>query len=70
MDEYSKMLSESCEELYKDMDFLVTELIQARREHNEFLERSVHLLMEGIVCASMQQLRCVIDYLEGGEVTL
>ena len=64
MDEYRKMLSKSCEVLYRDMDLLVTKLLQARREHNESLERSVHILMEGMVCASMQQLRCVMDYLK------
>lgn len=65
--EYKTQLKESTEELYSEMDGIITKLLQARFEHNEPAERNIHILMERMTIQAMQQLRCLIDYLEENE---
>ena len=65
--EYKTQLKESTEELYSEMDGIITKLLQARFEHNEPAERTIHILMERMIVQAMQQLRCLIDYLEEKE---
>lgn len=65
--EYKTKLKESTEELYGEMDGIIIKLLQARLDHNESAERTIHILMEGMIVQAMQQLRCLIDYLEKEE---
>lgn len=64
---YKTRLKESTEELYGEMDGIITKLLHARLDHNESAERTIHILMEGMIVQAMQQFRCLIDYLEEKE---
>lgn len=63
-DEHKTKLIESTKQLQFDIDDCITKLIKSRLdEDNE--EKCVALLrMESLLCATMQQLQCHIDYLE------
>lgn len=63
-DNYKTKLIESTKQLQFDIDDCITKLIKSRLDEDN-VEKCVALLrMESLLCATMQQLQCHIDYLE------
>lgn len=55
----------SSEILYRDIDKCISDLLQARKEHDPIQEEGVRIRMESLMVGTMQQLDCIIDYLKG-----
>ena len=65
-DQRRDSLKKSTEELYRNIDRCITNLFDARR-YKDGTEPEVLTRMETLMTAALQQLRCVIDYLEEEE---
>lgn len=53
----------STRELYHDIDRCITNLVDSRR-YRDGHEQEVLTRMESLMVATLQQLDCIIDYLE------
>ena len=56
----------STQKLYRDIDRCITNLVDARRYKDGRVQDVLHH-MESLMTAALQQLGCVIDYLEEEE---
>lgn len=54
--------------LYRDIDWCICDLIEARQHHDTIQEERARIRMESLMVRTMQQLDCIITHLkEGGE---
>jgi hypothetical protein len=54
--------------LYRDIDWCICDLIEARQHLDTIQEERARLRMESLMVGTMQQLDCIITHLkEGGE---
>ena len=58
----------SARELSASIDSTLTELIQARSNHDAELERKAISSMQLLLCAIMQELDCIIGFTENGRL--
>ena len=64
MDEYKEKLIESIRNLYFDIDNCIDDLLKARVDKNQEDEGKSLFRMEGLMVATMQELDCIVDFLE------
>ena len=57
-------LKQSTTELYNDIDKCISELIHARIAHDSEAEGKALFKMEGLMVGTMQQITCILDFLE------
>ena len=57
-------LRQSTQELYNDIDSCITDLINARIAHDSEAEGKALFKMEGLMVGTMQQITCILDFLE------
>lgn len=58
----------SARELSASIDSTLTELMQARRDHNDELERKAIGSMQLLMCSTMQELDSIIGFIENGRL--
>lgn len=63
MDFTAEQLRESVQKLYSDIDKCISDLINARLEHDEYAEGKALFTMEHLMVATQQELACVNDFL-------
>lgn len=54
----------STKSLYNDIDSCIDELLKARVGHNQENEGKALFRMEGLMVATLQQLDCILDFLQ------
>lgn len=62
-DNYIKEVINSTTELYKDIDKNITDLVLSRIRKDKNKEEEHLIRMESLMCATLQQLDCLIDVL-------
>ena len=55
--------------LQRDIQTCINDLVTARVRHDRQKECELMLYMESLMCATQQQLQCVIDYLTENETS-
>lgn len=56
-----------CREMFNDIDNCITNLIKARMNDDEKMERRTLNKMESLICGVQQNLAVIIDYISGEE---
>ena len=55
--------------LQREIQRCINDLVTARVRHDRQKECELMLYMESLMCATQQQLQCIIDYLTENETT-
>lgn len=65
---YKERIIASARDLSASIDSTLTELMQVRSNHDAELERKAISSMQLLLCATMQELDCIIGFIDNGRL--